>query len=96
MRQTQTPISAARVPPHKPCPVCHDVMLLSVIQPVGDGSDARTFKCRACPHTETEVGRLSWRPLSARTPPYADNSNTGAACSNALTAASAWAYKPTA
>jgi transposase-like protein len=59
MPQPRVSASPARVPPHMPCPLCHDVMILSVIQPGSDGQDNQNFKCRGCGHSDTV--RLSWR-----------------------------------
>lgn len=53
--------SPRRVPPHFPCPQCHDVMLLSVVQPEREpGQERQTFQCRKCGHSEsltTSIGR---------------------------------------
>ena len=35
------------------CLVCHDVMILLVIQPGSDGQDNQTFKCRGCGQSAT-------------------------------------------
>jgi hypothetical protein len=53
--------SPRRVPPHFPCPQCHDVMLLSVVQPEPEpGQERHTFECRNCGHSESltsSIGR---------------------------------------
>jgi transcription elongation factor Elf1 len=41
-----------RVTPHRGCPKCHDIMMLSVILPEDDGRARQTFECRRCGHAE--------------------------------------------
>jgi transposase-like protein len=52
MPQPNIPQAPARVPPHMPCPRCHDVMMLSMLQPGTEGECIQTFRCRACGHSK--------------------------------------------
>jgi hypothetical protein len=55
MSQIDSNEFSGKLPLHKPCEKCNNVMVLAVIQPEGERIDRRVFECIGCGHSESVV-----------------------------------------
>jgi hypothetical protein len=54
MRQTTPAVYPAEID-HPTCPLCRVPMWLTRIEPIGRGKETRTFECRACGNSTSEI-----------------------------------------